>query len=208
MLAFRPLSADVMQHANTSDEESRRQCQTGTPNPKGRTMKRRTALMMALTTAIWLGFALPGDDAVAQQKSLKEQLVGTWTFVSSNAKLPDGSPLWGNNPKSLLIFTNNGYYTWHVFRSDRPQFASNNRMQGTPDENKATMQGSLAYFGTYSVNEGDKTVMFLVEGSTYPNSEGEELKRIITSLTTDELKYVNPATTLGARVEAVFRRAK
>ena len=171
-------------------------------------MKGRTVLVMALTTAIWLEFALPGDDAVAQQKSLKEQLVGTWTFVSSNAQLPDGSPLWGNNPKSLLIFTNNGYYTWHVFRSDRPKFASNNRMQGTPDENKATMQGSLAYFGTYSVNEGDKTVMFRVEGSTYPNSEGEELKRIITSLTTDELKYVNPSTTLGARVEAVFRRAK
>jgi len=106
--------------------------------------------MMVLTPAIWLGFALLGDDAVAQQKSLKEQLVGTWTFVSSNAKLPDGSPLWGNNPKSLLIFTNNGYYTWHVFRSDRPKFAANNRMQGTPDENKATMQGTLAYFGTYS----------------------------------------------------------
>jgi hypothetical protein len=81
-------------------------------------------------------------------------------------------------------------------------------MQGTPDETNATIQGSLAYFGTYSVNDGDKTVMFRAEGSTYPNSEGEELKRIITSLTTDELKYVNPSTTLGARVEAVFRRAK
>ena len=192
----------------TTQELSPDNAKRGTPNPKGGIVKRPTALMKALTTAIWLGFALPGDDAVAQQKSLKEQLVGTWTFVSSNAKLPDGSPLWGNNPKSLLIFTNNGYYTWHVFRSDRPKFASNNRMQGTPDENKATMQGSLAYFGTYSVNEGDKTVMFRVEGSTYPNSEGEELKRIITSLTTDELKYVNPSTTLGARVEAVFRRAK
>src|SRR5207247_11449736 len=98
-----------MQHANTSDEESRRQCQTGTPNPKGRTMKRRTALMMALTTAIWIGFALPGDDAVAQQKSLKEQLVGTWTFVTSNAKLPNGSPLWGTKPNSHNIFTINSY---------------------------------------------------------------------------------------------------
>src|SRR5712664_610795 len=104
-------------------------------------MNRRTVLVMALTTAIWLGFALPGDDAVAQQKSLKEQLAGTWTFVSSNAKLPDGSPLWGNNPKSLLIFTNNGYYTWHVFRSDRPKFALNNRLKGRQAENKATWQG-------------------------------------------------------------------
>ena len=171
-------------------------------------MSRRTARTLSLATAISLGFPLPSGNAVAQQKSLKEQLVGTWMYVSSTTKLPDGSPLWGADPKSLLIFTDNGRFSWHVFRSDRPKSASNDRRQGTPDENKATIQGSLAYFGTYSVREGDNTIIFRVLGSTYPNSEGEELKRIITSLTTDELKYVNPSTTLGARVEAVFRRAK
>src|SRR5262249_52921942 len=35
-------------------------------------------------------------------------------------------------------------------RSDLPKFASNNRDMGTPEENKAVVQGSITYFGTYS----------------------------------------------------------
>ena len=70
------------------------------------------------------------------------------------------------------------------------------------------MQGSLAYFGSYSINETDKTISFTTDDSTFPNSEGEVLKRIITSLTADELIYTNPATTTGARVEAVWKRVK
>ena len=58
------------------------------------------------------------------------------------------------------------------------------------------------------MNEADKTIMFRTEASTYPNSEGEEIKRIITQLTEDELVYANPATTLGSSVEAVWKRVK
>jgi hypothetical protein len=169
-------------------------------------MNRRSALR--LWAVALLGLAVLSGPAHPQQKSLKDQLVGTWTYVSSNAKLPDGSPLWGPNPKGVLILTDSGYFSWLVFRSDRPKFASNNRINATADEYKATMQGSLAYFGTYSVSEADKTVHFRTLGSTFPNSEGEELKRIITTLTADELIYTNPATTLGAQIEAVWKRVK
>ena len=48
---------------------------------------------------------LPGSDAGAQQKSLKDQLVGAWTLVSSTSKQPDGSLQWGSNPKGSIIFT-------------------------------------------------------------------------------------------------------
>ena len=81
-------------------------------------------------------------------------------------------------------------------------------MTATADENKATLQGSLAYFGTYSVNETDKSITTRVEGSTFPNSEGEEQKRTITRLTADEFIYENPVTTRGDRVEAAWRRVK
>jgi hypothetical protein len=167
-------------------------------------MNRRS--IFGLSAITLLGFSLLPCAALAQQKSLKEQLVGTWAYVSSNAKLPDGSPLWGSNPKGLFIVTGNGHFSWLVFRSDRPKFA--NRLNATADESKATMSGSLAYFGTYSVNEADKSIVFQTEGSTFPHSEGETLKRIITTLTADELTYTNPATTTGARIEAVWRRLK
>ena len=108
----------------------------------------------------------------------------------------------GENPKRRFILTDSGHFSWQVFRSDRPKFASNNRLDATPDELKATNQGSLAYFGTYTVDEADKTITFRTEASTYPNSEGEVLKRVITKLTPDELIYTNPATTLGARIRS------
>jgi hypothetical protein len=118
------------------------------------------------------GSAQPGA-ALAQPMPIKEQLVGTWAYVSSNANLPDGGPMWGSSPKGLFILTADGHFSWQVFRSDRPEYAS--RLNVTADEAKATMLGSLAYFGTYSA---------------------------------DELIYTNPATTTGARVEAIWRRLK
>jgi hypothetical protein len=48
-------------------------------------------------------------------------------------------------------------------------------MQGTAEENKAMVQGGIAYFGTYSVV--DKVIVEKVEGSTWPNWTGTEQKR-------------------------------
>src|SRR6266568_2662747 len=124
--------------------------------------------IFSLSAITLLGLVLLPGAALPQQKSLKEQLIGTWAYVSSTAKLPDGSPLWGTNPRGLMILTADGHYSWQIFRSDRPKFASKNRMQGTPEENAASLQGSLSYFGTYSVDEAKKTIAAIVEGSTFP----------------------------------------
>ena len=68
--------------------------------------------------------------------------------------------------------------------------------------------GSIAYFGTYSINETDKVLTANVEGSTYPNLIGTDQKRIITSLTSDELRFTNPRTLTGVTLEFVWKRAK
>jgi hypothetical protein len=47
-----------------------------------------------------------------------------------------------------------------------------------------------------------------VEGGAFPNLIGTDQKRVITSLTADELKYTNPATSTGMIAEATWRRAK
>jgi len=169
-------------------------------------MNRR--IILALSSIAAFAVAVLPNSALPQQKLIKDQLVGTWTYVSSNAKRTDGSPLWGENPKGLFILTESGHFSWQVFRSDRPKFASGNRLNATPDELRVTNQGSLAYFGTYSIDEAEKTITFRTEASTFPNSEGEVLKRVITKLTPEELVYTNPATTLGARIEAVWKRLK
>jgi hypothetical protein len=157
-----------------------------------------------------LAAVLVSSNAVGQQKSIKEQLIGTWTFVSAHDVKPDGSRVdpWGPNPKGAAMYDNNGRFTFMIMRSDLPKFTSNSRAQATADEGRAVAQGTIAYYGTYAVNEADKTVTCHIEGSSYPNLTGGEQKRIVTSLTADELKYTNPATTTGTKVEAVWRRAE
>ena len=144
----------------------------------------------------------------AQQKSLKEQLVGTWTLVSLTTQRSDGSLQWGSNPKGMLIFTDNGHFSSHVMRSDRPKFTSNNRLTGTADENKLAVQGNVASFGTYTVDEAKKTFTLRYDGSSYPNLEGSTSTRPFT-IAGDELHVTNPApTTGGPASQQVFKRVK
>ena len=142
----------------------------------------------------------------AQGVSAK-QLVGTWTWVSVDNVRPDGTKIqpFGPNPKGLIIFDANGRFAYLLTRPGRPKFAANNREQGTPEENKATVQQSLGYSGTYSVS--DKTLIFKIEATTYPNAEGTEQKRSFT-LTGDELKWTNPAPTVGGTAHTVLKRVK
>jgi hypothetical protein len=77
------------------------------------------------------------------------------------------------------MFDPNGHFSEIITRSDLPKFACNNREAGTPEENKAAMQGSIAYFGTYSVSDTDKVITFHIEGSTFPNWKGTDQKRLL-----------------------------
>jgi hypothetical protein len=157
-----------------------------------------------LVTALVVSVA---QHAYAQQ-SIKDQIVGAWAFETSNAKRADGTPLWGEAPRGMFILSPSGHFSWQVFRSDRPPFASKNRLTPTSDEVMASNGGSLAYFGTYLIDEAEKMITFRTIASTFPNAEGEVIKRVITKLTPDELVYANPSTTLGQSINAVFKRAK
>ena len=64
-----------------------------------------------------------------------------------------------------------------------------NRTDVTPEYYKAVAQGMVANFGTWSVNEADKTLTQHIEGALFPNGEGSDAKASV-SLTGDELKLV------------------
>jgi len=164
-------------------------------------MNRNIALA---ATALSLGIALPGT-ATAQTA---QQLVGTWTNVSNINIRQDGSrvSVFGPNGKGLAIFDSNGRFAVVNINPDVPKFASNNRAQGTPAENKAAMEAGIALFGTYAVG-ADKVITMSVEGSTYPNWTGTDQKRTVLSFTGDELKWTLPAS-IGGTAEVTWRRVK
>jgi hypothetical protein len=93
-------------------------------------------------------------------------------------------------------------------RPDRPKYkASDNLRQDVPAaELGEAARAFAANFGTWSVNEADKTLIRRFEGAHFPNAEGLEEEASV-SLAGDELKLVATSAN-GTRIEGVYRRAK
>jgi hypothetical protein len=162
-------------------------------------MNRRSIINISAMTA--LGLALLPGSIVAQQGTLKQQLIGTWTLVSCDIKQP-----FCVNPSGSLSLDASGRYTQVLAARGRPKATINPlttlRADVKPEEYKAMAQGIVAQFGTWSVNDADKTLTTHVEGALFPNVEGTDA-RVSVSLTGDELKTVGASGTT-----AVYTRAK
>lgn len=168
----------------------------------------RRVMTMTVMLPLCIAVALP---AVAQQELLKNQLIGSWTLVSTRTTRPDGSVYgpYGPHETGTLIFESNDRFAIILIDPDVPRYASNNREQPTSEEALAAAKGSFSFFGTYSVNESDRTFAFHVKASSFPNFNGTDQKRIVKSVTADELIFQNMVPpNAGARVELIYRRDK
>jgi len=165
--------------------------------------------ILRISTITALGVALMTSATVGQSaKSDKERFVGTWTLVSlTSGKGADQTLPYGPNPIGTMVADANGRFSITVVRSDLPKFASNNRMTGTTEENKAIVQGVIAYFGTYSIDEATHVLTVNVEGSTFPNFTGGTQTRIL-SFGDDTVTYFNPTPSMGGSAKVTYRRAK
>jgi len=87
------------------------------------------------------------DGALAQQKTIKDQLVGTWVLVAVTAERADGSKgePFGPNPKGTIIFTGDGPFSLVQLRAELPRIAANDRAKATAEEAQAIVDGSIAY---------------------------------------------------------------
>jgi hypothetical protein len=139
--------------------------------------------------------ALAGDATARKTRPVfKEQLIGTWMMTKWWNVADDGhempQPIDGADMKGLLMFDSTNHYAL-VIASDRPKWKSPDRMEGTPNENRAAARGTLAYFGTYSVNEADQTFTLHVDRSLHPNINGTDQKRFF-SISGDEMNIHTP----------------
>src|SRR5262245_12505115 len=87
--------------------------------------------------------------AHAQQKPIKEEIVGAWSLVAVTADLANGTSAepFGANPKGTIIFTPDGHFALFQSRSELPKIASNDRAKATAEEAAAIVGGSIAYYG-------------------------------------------------------------
>lgn len=160
---------------------------------------------------VMMAWGLTSQTAMSQQMSLTEQLLGTWTLVSWDQMNADGTTVqqFGEQPKGIAVFDTSGRYIITVMRADRPNYAIDNFgqiAQATAEESKATAQGTITYFGTYTVAEADRTIAIHIEASSFPNWNGADQKRLF-EITDDQLKLtVRPPR--GGCVDVLWKRAK
>jgi hypothetical protein len=163
--------------------------------------------VVSISAIMMLGLIALPYSAISQQWSVKDQLVGTWTLVSWEHALPNGSKdqSYGTNPKGIVVFDAKGRFFLMFAHPDLPKIASNAPATATSEEAKDLLSGSIAYFGTYGVNDADKVINLRLEASTFPNQLASDQNGTITSLTADELHYEMTALA-GGKISIVLRR--
>lgn len=168
-------------------------------------MKRSVTDSALAASALVLGVWTP---VLASAQPDTGQLAGSsWTLVSTS--VDQGGKIlhpYGERPTGIFMFDTNRHFSQIIIRSDLASIRSNNRENGTPEENKSVVQGSIAYFGTYAV-EGN-VVTLRIENSTFPNFKGTDQKRSFT-ITGDQLKWTNAVPSVGAgSATLVWKRAE
>ena len=123
---------------------------------------RRSSLRAA---ALLVAVGVPAGAAMSQSA---KDVVGSWMLVSADAEQGGKKvEVLGPNPTGFMMLGSDGRYAIQQYRSDLPKFAANVRDKGTPQENKAVVQGSISHYGTFSLNEADKTIVFRIEVSSF-----------------------------------------
>jgi hypothetical protein len=169
------------------------------------TLRSASRLAAVIVFVLEFGF-FPCRMALAQSAS---DVVGTWTLVSSITE-KDGTKTdqFGMGAKGMLTLDAGGHFMLTIIGPNLPKFASNNRAAGTPEENGAVMSKSIAMIGTYSVNSAEKTLTFKVDSATFPNWNGTEQKRLLSSSGKVELKYITPSASSGGVGTVTWKRAE
>jgi hypothetical protein len=161
--------------------------------------------MKALTGALVALLAgLAARDAQAATPVFPLQ--GTWTLVAADKVLPDGRTTrdYGEHPKGRLVVDATGRYSLQIFKSERLEFASDSKADGSVDEFKSAAMGSSTHYGTLTI-DAPGVLVFSIEGSSFPNWEGTIQRRQYT-LDGAELRYKVPPRADGSIPVSVWRR--
>jgi hypothetical protein len=110
---------------------------------------------------------------------LSESLIGSWQLLSrvdvtaSGARMPE--PSLGEDPIALLIYDRGGNFAAQFMRRDRSVSVPDGP-SGSKNNSKA-QGGYDAYFGTYTVDDGARTVTQRLLGALSQENVGAVLTR-------------------------------
>ena len=136
-------------------------------------MYRRSAIKIVTSALLFVGVAL-SSVAVAQQKSLKDAIVGSWLITSVFDQYENGKKNnpWGAGVKGTFVFDGVGRFAQLIIGEPQPAMK-------TPDPRKPDAL-VVAYYGSYTVDEGKKTIVQKVDGGSYSARAGTQQSYTVT----------------------------
>ena len=107
------------------------------------------------------------------------KLVGTWKLISFRSQDPGGRTAYpfGKDARGRLIYEADGRMAVQLMNPNRPRFTSDDPLVTSEAEVRAAFGGYTAYYGTYSVNPDELTIVHHVEAALLPNWVGTDERR-------------------------------
>jgi hypothetical protein len=146
-----------------------------------------------------------GMAALQAAPAARDRFIGVWKLLRCERKLKDGGigfP-YGENPVGRLTYDRAGRMSALLMRPNRrstvPPGVSLAAGNASAEELRAALDGFIAYFGTFDVDESKKTVIHHVQACLIPSWVGTDLTRtyrfeagrlILTAVTTTVLELV------------------
>lgn len=129
----------------------------------------------------WRVLARPAQPA-STMASVKSKLIGVWNLVSFEQRRSDGSVVapYGEKPLGRITYDAQGRMSAQLMRRGRkggPAVGAGTYDKTTEAELREIVQGFIAYYGTYDVNESNRTVIHHVEACLIPSWVGTDLTR-------------------------------
>jgi hypothetical protein len=109
---------------------------------------------------------------VSSLQSDTQRLIGSWRHIGSTVN-GQARPDRGAKPKGIIIYDAHGHMACHV-APDREVTKAGDKPTG--EEAIAALDGHIAYFGTYSVDERARTVTHHRQGSVQPGDKGDVVR--------------------------------
>lgn len=131
-------------------------------------------------------------------QSDRQRLVGSWRHIGSTVN-GQPRPGQGARPKGIIIYDAHGHMACQV-APDRDVTKAGDKP--TAAEAMAALDGHVAYFGTYTVDDKAQTVTHHRQGSVQPGDTGDLIRGY--EFVGDRL-ILRPA---GTSVEVVWERIK
>ncbi len=112
----------------------------------------------------------------------RDRFIGVWRLISCELKTKSGSVTYpyGENPIGRITYDKAGRMSAQLMRPGR-RGSSHKTSAGfrasDPDELREAVNGFIAYYGTYDIDESSRTVIHHVQACLIPSWVGTDLKR-------------------------------